>query len=58
MGMRQTETVDIVELTPNEVVAKVNAATVQITRNDAVDAQTVSGWNNFFYLLHKQPYDH
>ena len=45
MGMaRQIEVIDIVELTPNEVIAKVNTATTQITRNDAVDAQTVSGW--------------
>jgi hypothetical protein len=42
---RQTEIVDIVELTPNEVVAKVNAATTQITRDDAVSAETVSGWS-------------
>ena len=52
MGMaRQTEVIDIVELTPNEVIAKVNAATNQITRNDAVDAQTVSGWNNVIHEI-------
>ena len=42
--MRQTDVIDIVELEPNEVIAKINAATAQITRDDAVDAQTVSGW--------------
>lgn len=47
MGMsRVTEIVDITELTPNEVVAKVNAASAQITRDDAVDAKTVSGWSD------------
>lgn len=43
---RQSDTFEIVELTPNEVVAKINAATSQIVRDDAVDAQTVSGWGN------------
>jgi len=52
MGMaRQTEVVDIVELTPNEVVAKVNAATAQITRDDAVDAKTVSGWSDVIHEI-------
>lgn len=43
---RQSEIVSIVELTPDEVVAKVNAATSQIIRDDAIDAQCVSGWDN------------
>ena len=46
MGMtRQYETVDIIELSPDEVIAKVNSASAQITRNDAVKATTVSGWD-------------
>lgn len=44
--VRQTDIVDIVELTPNEVIAKVNAASAQITRSDAIDANTVSGWDS------------
>jgi hypothetical protein len=45
MGMaRQTEVLDITELTPDEVVAKVNAATAQITRDDAIDADTITNW--------------
>jgi hypothetical protein len=48
---RQTEVVDIVELTPNEVVAKINSATDQITRDDAVDATTISGWDSVIYEI-------
>ena len=41
---KQVDVIDIIELTPDEVVAKVNAASAQITRDDAIDALTVSGW--------------
>ena len=42
---KQVDIIDIVELSPEEVIAKVNAATTQITRDDAVNADTVSGWS-------------
>jgi len=48
---RQTEIIDVVELTPNEVVAKVNAASNQITRDDAVTADTVSGWSDVIHEI-------
>lgn len=38
---RQSETIDVVELTPNEVVQKLNDATNAVTRADSIDAQTL-----------------
>ena len=38
---RQSDTIDIVELSPNEVVQKINVATNFITRTDSIDAQTL-----------------
>jgi len=47
MGMaRQTDVIDIVELTPNEVVAKVNAATNSVTRANAIDAESIFDWGD------------
>lgn len=47
MGMaRQVDVIDIVELTPDEVVAKINAATVPVTRANAVDAESIFDWGD------------
>jgi hypothetical protein len=43
---RQVDIVDIVELTPNEVVQKVNDATSNIVRSGCVDAQTIYDWDD------------
>lgn len=41
---RQIDVIDIVELTPDEVVAKINAATVPVVRANAIDAESVFDW--------------
>jgi hypothetical protein len=54
MGMgRQIEILDIdaITLEPNEVIAKINEATDQIIRDDAVDAKTVSGWSDVIHEI-------
>jgi len=44
--VKQIDVIDIVELTPNEVVAKVNTATVPVTRANAVDAESIFDWED------------
>ena len=43
---RQIDVIDIVELSPNEVVDKVNVATIPVTRGDAIDAQSIFDWGD------------
>jgi len=48
---RQQDIIDIIELTPDEVVAKVNAATVPVTRANAIDAESVFDWQDAIFAI-------
>ena len=48
---KQTDIIDIVELTPDEVIAKINSATVPVTRANAIDAQTIFDWQDVIFAL-------
>ena len=48
---RQTDIIDIVELTPDEVVGKINAATVPVIRANAIDAESIFDWGDAVLAL-------
>ncbi len=43
---RQSEVVDIIELTPDEVVAKINDAAIPVTRASAIGAESIANWGD------------